>query len=268
MKLKARPIAPGRATATLLVLAAPFSFVGGADPVSGVMLDRHASSAGERLAGRVLAFPHGKGSTVGSYVLYGLVKRGVGPAGLVNRRAEAIVAVGAVLAGIPMVDGVDVDGLRTGDWVTVDGDRGFLELPDVQARPVVSAILRNRGRILLVRRSEAVGSFRGKWSAVSGYLEGRERPKDRAVKEVREETGLRDLVLRASGKPVLARNESTIYVVHPFLFDVGSRRVRLDWENREHRWVRPDEVRKYETVPRLGDVLASVLTSPEKSHPR
>jgi len=178
----------------------------------------------------------------------------------VNASAEGIVAVGAILAGIPMVDRIDTAGLRTGDRILLDGARGTVELPGVRATPVVTAVLRNRGRILIVRRSEKVRSFRGRWSAISGHLEGREDPKARAVQEVREETGLRRLAFRAAGAPILARHDETVYVVHPFLFDVASRRVRLDWENVEHRWVRPgEELDRLQTVPRLKDVVASVL---------
>src|SRR2546427_10709735 len=260
MRLRARGIVPGRASGTAIASSAVFSFVGGVDPANGSILDEATGSEGERLEGRIFAFPTGKGSTVGSYVLYGLGKRGYGPAAIVNRRADAVVAVGATLAGIPMVDRVDVGGLLTGDRIVVNADRGSLELPDVKARRVVTAILRNRGRILIVRRSEEVGSFRGKWSAISGHIEGREDPKHRAIVEVREETGLRAITFRASGNPVLARDGTTIYVVHPFLFDTPDRRVRLDWENIEMRWVRPEELDRFETVPRLVAVVAAVLS--------
>ncbi len=259
MKLRARGIAPGHASGTAIVSQAPFSFVGGVDPRTGELLEAPEGATGDRLSGRIFAFPSGKGSTVGSYLIYGLAKAGTGPAAIVNARTEAIVAVGATLAGIPLVDRVDVGGLRTGDRMTVDGDRGTVELPDVRATPVVSAVLRNRGRILIVRRSEAVGSFRGRWSAVSGYLEGREDPRLRATREVREETGLKGLTLRVTGTPVLARDDARMYVVHPFLFDVPRRQVRLDWENVEHRWIRPEELDSFETVPRLVDVVAAVL---------
>ena len=259
MRIRARAIAPGRATGTALVHPDPFSFVGGVDPTTGDLLDGTPSTSRDSLAGRVFAFPHGKGSTVGSYVLYGLGRRGVGPAAIVNARAEAIVAVGAVLAGIPMVDRVDVGGIRSADRIMVDGDRGAVHLPDVRARPVVSAILRNRGRILIVRRSEAVGSFRGRWSAVSGFIEGREDPRGRARQEIREETGISRVAFRVAGPPILARHESTMYVIHPFLFDTPIRRVRLDWENVEARWIRPGDLRRYHTVPRLEDVVTSVL---------
>ncbi len=258
MKVPARRIAPGRASARALVCPVPFSFVGGADPATGKILDQDTNCAGKRLRGRTFAFPHGKGSTVGSYILYGLAKRRSGPAAIVNAHAETIVAVGAILAGIPMVDGVDVSGLRTGDRVVVDADAGFVELPDVRAIPVVTAILRNERRILIMRRSRRVGSFRGRWSAVSGYLEGDEDPRDRARREIREETGITGAIFRATASPIIARDRATAYVVHPFLFDVPTRRVRLDWENVAGRWIRPADIEKYVTVPRLKDVVSAV----------
>src|SRR5439155_1295264 len=209
-------------------------------PATGTVLDAATGGANERLDGRIFAFPHGKGSTVGSYVIYGLAKRGVGPAGIVNFAAEGIVAVGAILAGIPMVDHIDVGRLENGDTVRIDGDRGTVEPPGVRARPVVSVVLRNGGRILLVRRSPSVGTFRGRWSVISGSIEGREDPKSRAIREVREETGLRGIRFRANAAPIHARDGATMFVVHPFLFDAPSRRVRLAWENVEHRWIRPE----------------------------
>lgn len=259
MRIRARGIVAGRSSGRALVSSAPFSFVGGVDPATGSILDGGASGAGEPLEGRIFVFPTGKGSTVGSYVLYGLGKRGQGPAAIVNRRADSVVAVGATLAAIPMVDHVDVGGLRTGDRIVVDATRERVELPDIKGKRVVTAILRNRGRILIVRRSEKVGTFRGKWSAISGYIEGREDPKHRAIVEVREETGLRSIRFRAEGDPVLARDGMTVYVVHPFLFDTPSRGVRLDWENVEQRWVRPEELNRFDSVPRLVDVVAAVL---------
>lgn len=259
MKIAARRIVAGRASGLALVSAAPFSFVGGADPSTGRILDPATGVEREPLTDRIFVFPRGKGSTVGSYVLYGLAKRGRAPSALVNEKADAIVAVGATLASIPMVDGVDTRIFRTGDRVAVDANRGVINLPDVRAAPVVSAIVRNRGRILIVRRSAAVGSFRGRWSAISGFLEGRESPRQRAIREVREETGLRSLTLRGTGPQMFARDEATIFVVHPFLFDAPKRRVRLDWENVEYRWIRPPELGRYKTVPQLPDVVHAVL---------
>ncbi len=259
MKLSARRISPGKAEGTALVSASAFSFVGGVEPATGVIQDEATGLRGERVGERVFAFPTGKGSTVGSYVIYGLARRGIGPAGLINERAEAIAAIGAILGGIPMVDRVDLGALLTGDRVVVDADSGAVDLPDVAAKPVVSAFLRNRGRFLVVRRSEKVGTFQGRWSAVSGYLEGDEDTRDRALQEIREETGIAQPKFVAAGKPIITRHGSTAFVVHPFLFDVGTREVTLDWENVEFRWIASDKVGGLETVPRLQDVLSSAL---------
>lgn len=260
MRLRARVIAPGRAEGTALVSGTPFSFVGGADPGNGAVLDAATGCAGEHLAGRIFAFSRGKGSTVASYVVYGLAKRGMGPAALVNEHAEAIVAAGAILGGVPMVDGVDLGALVTGDRVRVDAQKGSLDLPDVTAKPVVSAFLRNRGRYLVLRRSDRVGSFQGRWSAVSGYIEGREDARHRALQEIREETRIAGARFRKAGEPLTTRLGNTAFVVHPFLFDVPSRRVRLDWENVECRWIAPEGLANLDTVPRLGDVLDRLLT--------
>jgi len=262
MRLPARRIAPGRADAEALVSRGPFSFVGGADPATGEIQDESSGLRGASLRGRGFAFPHGKGSTVGSYVIYGLAKRGAGPAALLMSRADAIVAVGAVLGGIPMVDSVDLGALLTGDRVVVDADAGHVDLPDVRATPVVTAFVRNRGRFLLVRRGDRVSAFPGKWSGISGFVEGDEDPKVRAVTEVREETGLRGLRLRAAGPTLVARHGPTAFVVHPFLFDAPSRAARLDWENVEARWVRGAEIPDFDAVPRLADAFASVLGPP------
>ncbi len=259
MKLPARTVSPGRAEGIALVSPSPFSFVGGADPASGTVLDEATGFRGERLAGRILAFPHGKGSTVGSYVLYGLARRGLGPAALVNERAEGIVATGAILGGVPMVDGVDLGGFSSGDRVIVDADRKTVDLPEVEAKPVVSAFLRNRSRFLVVRRSDRVGSFQGRWSAISGYVEGDEDPRARAAQEIREETRIRGARFRGSGEPLLTRHGNIAFVVHPFLFDVPTRRVTLDWENVESRWITPEELNGLPTVPRLDAVMQRIL---------
>lgn len=261
MRIAARCIAPGRAQGRVLVSTAPFSFVGGVDPVSGSVQDAGSGVAGQSLGGSVFAFPTGKGSTVGSYVIYGMAKRGTAPAALVNERAETIAATGAILAGVPMVDRVDLGALATGDPAVVDADAGHVDLPEVTAKPVVSAFLRNRGRFLVVQRSQEVGTFQGRWSAVSGYVEGDEDPKERARIEIQEETAIRASRFRRAGTPLYTRHGTTAFVVHPFLFDVATRAVKLDWENVEFRWVRPDELASFETVPRLADVLSRLLPS-------
>ena len=252
-------MAPGRGRGRVVASRLPLSFLGGVDRANGRIVDPKSDVHGKFLRGRVFAFPHGTGSTVGSYVMYGLAKRGKGPAGIVADRAEAIVAVGAVLGNITAIDGVDTSVLETGDEAIVDGSRGTVTVPKVQEQGVVTAFLRNRGRILVLRRSRRVGSFRGRWSGISGYLEGSEATVDRARIEIAEETAIRRARLVAAGRPRWTRHGDVVFRVHPFLFEVASRAVRLDWENVEARWLPPASVATLNTVPRLADVLADVL---------
>jgi len=128
MVLKGRGVVEGRAVGEALVSSMPVSFLGGIDPRTGVGVEKGHDLEGECVAGKVLCFPHGKGSTVGSYVLLALKKRGLAPLALVNEIADPIVVVGAVIAGIPMVVGVDLKALRTGYLVEVDGSEGLVRV--------------------------------------------------------------------------------------------------------------------------------------------
>ncbi len=122
--LSGRQISRGVGSGKALVLDSNLSFLGGVDPKSGRIKDKGTGAFNRIVRNKVLVFPMGKGSTVGSYVLYGLRANGKAPAAIVNRQTETIVATGAILAKIPLVDEVDIEVIKTGDHVTVDGDRG------------------------------------------------------------------------------------------------------------------------------------------------
>lgn len=122
MKLKGRVIKEGQARGFALVSPEPLSFLGGVDPETGRIIETGHPLEGESMAGRVLVFPTGKGSTVGSYVLYRLAKNGLAPAAIINAQSDAVVAVGAIIAEIPMVDRIDISLIKSGDFVSVDGE--------------------------------------------------------------------------------------------------------------------------------------------------
>lgn len=117
--LQGRVIKAGHARGVALVSPEPLGFLGGVDPDTGVVVEPGHPLKGESVAGRVLVFPTGKGSTVGSYTLYRLARNGVGPAAIINVESEPIIAVGAIISDIPMVDQVDIAQLSTGDIVAV-----------------------------------------------------------------------------------------------------------------------------------------------------
>jgi len=120
MELKGRIIARGIAEGEALTTSQPISFYGGVDPETSEILEKGHELQGKRIKGKILVFPTGKGSTVGSYTLYRLKKGGVAPAGIVNKECETVVAVGAIISEIPCVDEVDISKIETGDIVLLE----------------------------------------------------------------------------------------------------------------------------------------------------
>ena len=129
MQIKCHRVASGRASGPALVTGQAISFLGNVNPETGVVVDPAHELFGECIAGKVLIFPGGKGSTVGSYVIYQLKKRGLAPAAMINLISEPIVAVGAIISGIPLVDrvGEDVLRIKSGTMVEVDADRELVQ---------------------------------------------------------------------------------------------------------------------------------------------
>lgn len=119
--LTGRVIHAGRAEGRALVSPAPLSFFGGFDLDRGVVSERGHPLEGQEVTGRVLVFPTGTGSTVGSFALLRMVRSGVGPAALVMGSCDTTVAVGAIISEIPCVDQVDLGGISDGDPLIVDG---------------------------------------------------------------------------------------------------------------------------------------------------
>ena len=128
--LTGRGITSGRCRGMALVSEKPLSFLGGVDPSSGIVIEKNHDLKGAALKDKILCFPSGHGSTVGSYVLYSLVKSGLGPKAIVNQDADTVVVVGAIIAEIPMVDQIDLKQIKTGDIVEVDGNTGSVKVGD------------------------------------------------------------------------------------------------------------------------------------------
>jgi len=126
--LKGRKIVEGVCKAEALVSTKPISFLGGVDPADGKIIEKNHDLCGACIRDKVLVFPHGHGSTVGSYVMYSLAKKGLAPAAIINQTADPVVVVGAIIANIPMIDHIDIKRIKTGDTVEVDGFRGVARI--------------------------------------------------------------------------------------------------------------------------------------------
>ncbi len=126
--IQGRTIYPGKVEGEALVTSMGISFFGGVDPESGVVVEKGHGLEGQSVSGKVLVFPTGKGSTVGSYTLYRLKDNGRAPAAIVNAECEPITAVGCIIAEIPCVDKIPLEQLQSGMIVAVDGEKGTVEI--------------------------------------------------------------------------------------------------------------------------------------------
>jgi predicted aconitase with swiveling domain len=130
MILRGRRVVGGYAEGEALVSRDPVSFYGGVDPETGVVTEPGHSVCGQRITGKVFVFPRGKGSTVGSYVIYRMRKLGTAPSAIINVETESIIATGCVMAGIPLVDRLETDpieSVRTGSRLRVRANEGLVE---------------------------------------------------------------------------------------------------------------------------------------------
>jgi predicted aconitase with swiveling domain len=126
--MKGRMISPGKAEGKAIVSSEPIGFYGGIDIKTGIVIEKDHPLEGKSVKNKILVFPNGKGSTVGSYVIYGIKKNNVAPAGIINKETETIVATGVILAGIPCVDQIDIDKIKNGDKIHLDADNAIVEI--------------------------------------------------------------------------------------------------------------------------------------------
>ncbi len=134
----------------------------------------------------------------------------------------------------------------------------------LQKKQVVTCFLESEGEILILRRSGQVGSYQGRWAGVSGYIET--AADEQALIEIEEETSLagEDLKLIKRGKPLPVKDErlGVKWVVHPYLFHIKDRgKIKIDWEHKEIRWIAPNDIDNFETVPMLKEALERVYKS-------
>ncbi|MGE5418444.1 MAG: NUDIX domain-containing protein [Acidobacteriota bacterium] len=140
---------------------------------------------------------------------------------------------------------------------------GGAAVSDTQKTHVVTCLLVHEGKMLLLKRSGQVGSYQEKWAGVSGYIEEGNTPLQQAFRELQEETGLteRDIASISEGQPLEVLDDvlDRTWVIHPFRISIDAPdMIKLDWEHTELRWIAPEEINDYQTVPQLDAVWARV----------
>jgi len=135
----------------------------------------------------------------------------------------------------------------------------------LETNEVVTCFLESDGKILILKRSNRVGTYQKKWAGISGYIDNpaKCRVTDQAYKEIQEETGLTkydiELVKKGATLEVIDSEIKRKWIVHPYLFHIKNKKeISINWEHLEIKWIYPEEVSLYPTVPKLKEVLRKV----------
>lgn len=127
--INCRKISKGIARGEIIASTEPISFLGGVNPENGEIIDPHHELKGQIIKDKILFIPSGKGSTVGSYVIFQMMKNKTSPKAIICLEAEPIISTGAIMSNIPMVDSPHTaENLKTGTYVEVNGNDGTIEI--------------------------------------------------------------------------------------------------------------------------------------------
>ena len=135
----------------------------------------------------------------------------------------------------------------------------------LQERHSVTVFLESENEILILLRSEYVSTYKGRWAGISGSIDAGRTADEQALVEIEEETSVSrwQVQLVKKGKPLLIADETLrlMKVVHSYLFHINDRnQIKTNWEHQEIRWIKPEEIDSYETMPKLKETLARVLS--------
>jgi len=115
-----------------------------------------------------------------------------------------------------------------------------------------TGIVKNKGKVLILKKSPNDYNYPNMWSFCSGYVKEFESAEDTVLREIKEETGLKARISK-KGKLIIVNDASKgkIWIIMPFLCEAASRNVKLDHENVGFEWISHKDIKKYKTVPGL-----------------
>ncbi|UCE39154.1 MAG: NUDIX domain-containing protein [Thermoplasmata archaeon] len=261
VRIKGRGLSKGKKEGNVIKSLKPLSLARDVGFATSEILDSDIEIHGEPIKDRVLVFPSWEHSEGYTDTLTRLMKDNIQPAALVAESLDSSVIRDAVNAEVPAVDEIDISFLETGDDVTVNGTQGTVGLKNVTLKHIATSVIVYQGKILVLRRSDEVGTYQGRWACVSGYVEVGETADKTALREISEEIGLKrdDYEFRRKGKVLHARDKTMLWAIHPFLFETKKQNITLDWEHEEYKWILPKEIAELECVPKLKETIETVF---------
>jgi predicted aconitase with swiveling domain len=265
LRIKGRGMAKGKVTGTVIKSQLPLSLVDDINLENSEIITEKVKIYDTPIKDRVLVLPFHKKVDDYPNTLSKLKERNLNPVALLAESLDRSIIEDANQSEIPVVDRIDTSLFETGDDVDVNGISGAVNLKNVSLKKITTSIIISKRKILILKRSDGVGTYKGRWACVSGYIEKGEVPDETALREVSEELdlGRDDIEFVRKGEVLYARDEALLWVIHPFLFEAKKPDIKLDWEHVDHKWIIPEDVKNYITVPKLKETIESVLAKDE-----
>ncbi|MBI2052656.1 MAG: NUDIX domain-containing protein [Candidatus Ryanbacteria bacterium] len=141
---------------------------------------------------------------------------------------------------------------------------GQIDYTDIKRAPVINCVVECGGEILIVKRSPDMKYYPSAWNGISGFLDDDKKIEDKVREELSEELGIQkeNIVSIKEGKvfEVDEPQYKKTWIVHPVRIVVRDKKIKLDWEAEDHRWVKPDDAMKLKCIPGFADVLEALYS--------
>ena len=140
---------------------------------------------------------------------------------------------------------------------------GQTNYTNIRWAPVLNCVLKHKDKLLLIQRDEKANFYPGYWSGVSGFLDDHKSLTAKVEEELREELDLDKSQIKTVRLGEIFDQEAPKYgktwIVHPVLVEVKTDRIKLDWENKNYRWLTVPEIKKFKLLPGFTDVLRRLV---------
>ncbi|QQG46053.1 MAG: NUDIX domain-containing protein [Candidatus Niyogibacteria bacterium] len=140
---------------------------------------------------------------------------------------------------------------------------GQVDYTNARWAPVINCVLKYRGKILIVQRSKTLNFYPGYWNGISGFLDDKRTLEHKVKDELREELGISPNKVKKIKLGEIFHQDAPKYgktwIVHPILVEVLSDKIKLDWEARNYKWIKPQETKKFKLLPGFDKVLQKLF---------
>jgi len=145
---------------------------------------------------------------------------------------------------------------------------GQVDFTNARWAPVMNCVLKYQGKILIVQRSKEVGFYPKYWNGVSAFLDDEKSLKQKMQEELKEELGITSRNILSFRLGEIFDEEATKYkktwIVHPILVEVATDKIKLDWEAKNYKWIKLQEIKGLKLMPGFPAVLRKLKKWIEK----